>query len=94
MEKYTCPCCGYKTLTEEPPGTYDICRVCFWEDDDTQYYDPDYKDGVNDVSLRQAQKNFKNFGACKKDSVKYVRKPKKDEERDENWVPLEYGEFD
>ncbi|WP_322745805.1 CPCC family cysteine-rich protein [Paenibacillus donghaensis] len=24
--KYSCPCCGYKTLDYEPPGTYDICR--------------------------------------------------------------------
>jgi rubrerythrin len=27
--KYTCPCCGYKTLDEEPPGTYDICKIVF-----------------------------------------------------------------
>jgi hypothetical protein len=30
--KYTCPCC-YKTLGEEPPDTYEICEICFWEDD-------------------------------------------------------------
>ena len=35
--KYTCPCCGYKTLDEEPPNTYDICEICFWEDDGFQY---------------------------------------------------------
>src|SRR5579885_3179586 len=29
--KYSCPCCGYKTLDER--GGYDICPVCFWEDD-------------------------------------------------------------
>lgn len=40
--KYTCPCCGYKTLDEEPPGTYDICSIFFWEDDGVQYDDPDY----------------------------------------------------
>ncbi|MEV5113035.1 hypothetical protein MRBL20_001149 [Peribacillus frigoritolerans] len=34
--KYTCPCCGYKTLDEEPPGTYDICSICFCEDDGVQ----------------------------------------------------------
>jgi len=28
--KYTCSCCGYKTLDEEPPGTYDMCSICFW----------------------------------------------------------------
>lgn len=31
MGKFTCPCCGYRTLNER--GAYDICPVCFWEDD-------------------------------------------------------------
>ncbi len=35
--QYTCPCCGYKTLYEEPPGTYEICRMCGWEDDTVQF---------------------------------------------------------
>ena len=26
--RYACPCCGYLTLPEEPPGTFDICPVC------------------------------------------------------------------
>ena len=30
-KKYKCPCCGYFTLDER--GEYDICPVCFWEDD-------------------------------------------------------------
>ncbi len=29
--RFECPCCGYLTLDER--GTYDICPVCFWEDD-------------------------------------------------------------
>lgn len=29
--KYRCPCCGFFTLDER--GGYDICPVCFWEDD-------------------------------------------------------------
>ena len=28
---YPCPCCRYKTLAER--GGFDICPVCFWEDD-------------------------------------------------------------
>ncbi len=31
MEKYQCLCCGCKTL--ESRGKFDICPVCFWEDD-------------------------------------------------------------
>lgn len=30
-KKYKCPCCGYQTL--DTHGEYDICPVCFWEDD-------------------------------------------------------------
>jgi hypothetical protein len=30
-EKYTCPCCGHRTLNER--GGYDICPECGWEDD-------------------------------------------------------------
>lgn len=31
MGKFACPCCGCLTLDER--GGYDICEVCFWEDD-------------------------------------------------------------
>lgn len=31
MEKFKCLCCGYRTL--DTRGGYDICPVCFWEDD-------------------------------------------------------------
>ena len=40
-EKFTCPCCGYKTFNEKPNGTYEICEVCFWEDDPLQLENPD-----------------------------------------------------
>lgn len=46
---YTCPWGGYQTITEEPPGTYDICRICYWEDDGGQFRDPDYEGGANRV---------------------------------------------
>ena len=74
--KYVCPCCGFLTLDAEPPGTYEICPVCFWEDDPVQFKDLDYEGGANEVSLRVARQNFKLFGACEKGSVKYTRKPK------------------
>ncbi|MDE7478291.1 MAG: hypothetical protein K2M91_10135, partial [Lachnospiraceae bacterium] len=31
MKKYRCLCCGCKTLDSR--AEYDICPVCFWEDD-------------------------------------------------------------
>lgn len=78
--KYTCPCCGYQTLEEEPPGTFDICSICFWEDDNVQFDDPDYEGGANEESLRQYQKAFlmRNVN----------RKLTDNNERDPNWRPL------
>jgi hypothetical protein len=86
--KYTCPCCGYKSLDEEPPGTYYICEICYWEDDDVQFRDPDYEGGANEVSLRQAQKNFIRFGACEEIFMESVRKLNNKDIKDPNWKPF------
>jgi cysteine-rich CPCC protein len=86
--KYTCPCCGYKTLAAEPPGTYDICDICFWEDDPLQFEEPDYQSGANPVCLRQAQMNFIKFGACEPDMIEHVRKPTQHDIKDSGWKPL------
>ncbi|WP_223596802.1 CPCC family cysteine-rich protein [Neobacillus bataviensis] len=75
MELYTCQCCGYKTLTEGTRDSYEICEVCFWEDDFVQNEDPDYEGGANEVSLRQAQWNFKLFGASEVRFKNKVVKP-------------------
>ena len=78
IEKYKCPCCGFYTFDEEPNGNYDICPVCFWEDD-PQLEDNKYEGGANRVSLVQARHNFLSFGACEEEMKKHVRKPKEDE---------------
>lgn len=83
--KYACPCCGHKTFTEEPNGTYGICPVCYWEDDPIQRNDPNYDGGANRVSLRQAQKNFIEFGACRMDMKRNVRPPNAGEPKDKDW---------
>ena len=31
MKKVRCLCCGYRTIDER--GAFDICPVCFWEDE-------------------------------------------------------------
>jgi hypothetical protein len=84
---YTCPCCGYKTLTEQPPGTFETCPICYWEDDDTQYYDPDYPDGSNGVSLKEAQRNFMSFGVYEVRFQPYVRQPCSQDVKDPEWTP-------
>jgi nitrogen fixation-related uncharacterized protein len=76
---YPCPCCGYLTLGEEPPGTFYICPVCFWEDDNVQYDDPDYKGGANEMSLNEAKASFRAIGAISPKKLKDVRPPKEDE---------------
>ena len=58
MKKFKCPCCANHTLSEEPPGTYEICSLCHWEDDNVQYSNPDYKGGANKMSLNEAKKAF------------------------------------
>ena len=57
--RYDCPCCDRPTLAEPPPGTYEICDVCGWEDDSVQFGDPDYEGGANRESLRQARAAFR-----------------------------------
>ena len=85
---YTCPCCGYMTLSEQPNGTYEICHVCFWEDDLIQMNDPDYSGGANRISLKQAQANFIKFGASEERRKVHVRPPGIDEPKDPNWKLL------
>ena len=73
--RYKCPCCSYLTLSEKPPGSFEICPVCGWEDDEIQYRDPTYKGGANSVSLEEARRNYSLIGAIDNESRKSVRKP-------------------
>jgi hypothetical protein len=57
--RFACPCCGFLTLDEAPTGTFAICPVCFWEDDNVQFHDRDYEGGANVVSLNQARESFR-----------------------------------
>lgn len=58
-----CPCCG--SLTRGARAEFEICAVCFWEDDGQD--DPDaaeVRGGPNgDLSLLQARLNFQRCGA-------------------------------
>jgi len=83
--KFTCPCCGYKTLKRNPPGTFEICKICFWEDDNFQYKNPDFKRGSNESSLNEARKNFLKIGASCERFLKYVRKPTNKDKKDLSW---------
>lgn len=77
--RYPCPCCGFYTLTEEPPGTFDICPVCLWEDDNVQFEHPTLAGGANRESLEEARANYKAFGAVAEQYIGRVRPPRTDE---------------
>jgi hypothetical protein len=74
-ERYPCPCCGFLTFFGETRGTFDICQVCGWEDDEVQFKSPDREGGANGVSLNEARANYIKFGAAKKKSLQDVRPP-------------------
>jgi hypothetical protein len=88
MTKIACPCCGYKTLETEYYGSYSLCPVCFWEDDQIQLEDPSYSGGANPLSLLECQRNYIEFGACDLNMKENVRSPEPDEVKDEDWEPL------
>lgn len=79
---YECPCCHYMTLHER--GGYEICPVCYWEDDGQDEHDAEeIRGGPNEnLSLRDAQRNFLQFGAFSKKFIRNVRAP----------LPSEYRE--
>ena len=87
LDMYTCPCCGYEVF-DEPPGSYDICPICFWEDDALQLYFPLTGGGANRLSLAAAQIAYVQLGACEPRMVKNVRAPTTADRKDPVWFPL------
>ena len=79
MPLLPCPCCGYRTLREV--RCWEICPICFWEDDPLQSDEPAYAGGANDESLDEARRNFQEFGAASRSVLPYTRPPAPDEER-------------
>jgi len=79
VKSYRCPCCGYKTLLGR--GHYEVCQVCFWEDDGQDEADADIALGGPNgaLSLRDGQANFKQFGAMAERFKNHVRAPEPDE---------------
>ena len=88
MNRYPCPCCGYLVF-DEGPGSYDICPICFWEDDAVQLEFATNGGGANKVSLVGGQLNFASFGACEKRIAAHVRLPSEADQRDATWRPID-----
>ncbi len=87
-EQFPCPCCGY-CVHPEPPGSYGICPICFWEDDLTQLLDPQYSGGANHPSLVEAQMNFKLYGCCEARLSARVRRPTEADAQDPTWRAID-----
>jgi hypothetical protein len=76
---FACPC--YHFLTLGSRGGFDICQVCFWEDDGQDDHDADrVRGGPNGVlSLTEARANFLRIGAWDERSLTSVRAPRPEE---------------
>ena len=56
-ELYACPCCGEKTINVR--DDFEICKICFWEDDPGQSAHPDDDDGANSICLNRYREGWK-----------------------------------
>ena len=74
-----CPCCGCKTISKR--FAFEICEVCYWEDDGQDDGDADEcRGGPNgSLSLREARANYLRVGACEESMIANVRPPRPDE---------------
>jgi len=81
-----CPCCGHATITQR--DHFEICAVCFWEDDGQDNPDAHVeRGGPNKVSLAQGRANFLAFGAsCEADPAR-VRRPTREEVQLRHFAP-------
>ena len=78
-----CPCCGYITIH----GGRERCEICGWFFC-PQQQNPDAKQGSNEVSLRQAQRNYVDFGAKSQLLKPHVRLAGPNDRKDRMWRPV------
>lgn len=80
---FPCPCCGY-VVFRQPPGSYDICPICGWEDDLSQLRFPTTS-GANaplvDCQREYACHHAEDRTATGQGELGYVRDPQ--------WRPID-----
>lgn len=86
--KYPCPCCGYLSFHDRP-GSYEICEICYWMDDAPSLRYATIPIAGNEVSLVQAQDNYRSFGASTLSMHRHVRDVTPDDVRDPKWRPFD-----
>lgn len=78
--RYPCPCCGFLVF-ETGPGSYDLCPICNWEDDEVQLRYPAMAGGANGYSLWQEQQRIlRHYPVAITEAIGYLRDPQ--------WRPL------
>lgn len=83
-----CPCCGHLVF-DEPPGSYGICPICFWEDDVVQLRWPDLGGGANKPSLIESQIAYEKHEVMEERFANHVRRPDATDVLDNGWRPLD-----
>ena len=78
-QKFPCACCRYLTRSSGEPGTFEICPICYWEEDRLQEEQPTLSGGSNQVSLEKGRTNFLAFGACEQSFQEFCRGPNQSE---------------
>lgn len=78
-EPVRCACCGYRTIGNR--GQYEICPVCFWEDEGMTGAELGAYSWPNHMTLGQGQEAFRTLGACGARFVRLVRAPKPEEQQ-------------
>lgn len=85
---FPCVCCGYLTLSSGA-GSYEICTICWWEDDLPQLRWPAMRGGANKPSLIEGQKNYLDFGASTQARRDRARSPRASEKREHGWYAID-----
>jgi hypothetical protein len=88
-----CPCCGYRTL--ESRKDYEICGVCWWEDDGQDNHEADIVMGGPNggISLTQARINFLIEGLCDpiRDDLRKLQQPRQKYSKGRHFVLSDDG---
>lgn len=71
--EFQCPCCDYYTLAGR--AGFEICPICYWEDDGQDMGELDRVSGPNHITLRAARENFERIGASDEAALPLVAAP-------------------
>ncbi|MBE1878479.1 CPCC family cysteine-rich protein [Myceligenerans pegani] len=90
-DRFPRPCCGHLVF-DEPPGSYEICGSCFWEDDAIQLRWPDWEQAApaaEGFSAERAQQVLSEFMEFRHDIAST-----KDLNRERQPSPITWADFE